>query len=999
MNNQKPIHDTEGLEAYFTDVKELRDAFKSLVEVKFLSKRLLVIHGVGGVGKSSILRMFRLHCERLNVPIALASGDTTKSELDVLSTWAQGLAHGGVKLPGFTGALNDFRAVQAKVVRYGNESAGGKIAKSVGKAAINVFASSIPVLGPILSMLGDLGADALVDRLSSFLPKQEVYLLLNYSSILSDKFLIDIHNYAKKQRLVLLLDTYEQMTVLDDWVCSLLQRADPNVLFVIAGRGMPNWDRNWGGWIAEAHIEELKPMSTEVMRDLIQRYYQTIRGGEPDSIQVEAIVNFARGLPIVVTSAVRLWVQYGVEDFQAIKPQVVADLVDRLMEGVSKNLIPALEASAIVRWFTKPTLRAVSDLIDIDAIYDEIRRFPFVRSYGEGLAIHDIVRDIIDENLSIHDRERHKILHERAAAYYEKQMASEKGDLAEKLIYEYIYHKVKADEETGIRLFRNIAGGLEPYHIINQLRTLLNDVNTYQLKQENSRRWREYYNARLAVLEGRSTNVESAYKAIGDDENAEPLLRAYALCDLGEVLAKSERLSELGAPEKAMRAFERSRQLAPDIDSKLAQIYWFRRGINTFLGKPERDVELLKEELKSFKDTNNKYGMIYVYASLRHVYGNLGFWQQAEQTTFEGLKVLEQIPNSDFLRVRLMAHSPWYLVWTGQYARAEQEIKQGLRFIRRVSDVTSIPFFLTSLGLVRGLQKCYVESSELLTDAIARFDNIGGPNTFGRAMVLGFSGTILRRQGRLDDSETYLENSLSLKQSAKMMGGVPELHNWLGELYEVRAKVEESPTRAKLLANAEEHYQRSLDLRWTGRRHYECIALTGLARVRHAMGNFVSASDLVVEAEQIAHRHCYYDCLASLRLTQAQIVWDGQNKNWGKGFDDAIKFLKDSLTLGLRYNRFLLDEILSDDNINTPLHSIVQLCGKRSMDGKDMLIALRQWWESGQMDSGSPFPSSGVTQSNMQQTLIDFEYAARQTEPGDSSSQQTLLNKIDLALQ
>ena len=107
--------------------------------------------------------------------------------------------------------------------------------------------------------------------------------------------------------------------------------------------------------------------------------------------------------------------------------------------------------------------------------------------------------------------------------------------------------------------------------------------------------------------------------------------------------------------------------------------------------------------------------------------------------------------------------------------------------------------------------------------------------------------------------------------------------------------------------------------------------------VRYAMGNIESASNLVMEAEQIAEIHKYYDCLASLRLTQAHIVWDGQNDDWGKGFDYAVRFLKACLTLGVRYNRFLLDEVLSDDSVNTPLHSIIQLCGKRSTNGKDML--------------------------------------------------------------
>jgi hypothetical protein len=53
--------------------------------------------------------------------------------------------------------------------------------------------------------------------------------------------------------------------------------------------------------MAHVRIEEIKPMTEEVMRDLVSRYYTTLRGIEPPPQQVEAIIRFARGLPMVVT--------------------------------------------------------------------------------------------------------------------------------------------------------------------------------------------------------------------------------------------------------------------------------------------------------------------------------------------------------------------------------------------------------------------------------------------------------------------------------------------------------------------------------------------------------------------------------------------------------------------------------------------------------------------------------------------------------------------------
>ena len=66
---------------------------------------------MGGVGKSSLLRMFRLHCKSVNVPVALASGDEQKSALDVLVRWADDLKADGVALPTFGRTLGLFNVL------------------------------------------------------------------------------------------------------------------------------------------------------------------------------------------------------------------------------------------------------------------------------------------------------------------------------------------------------------------------------------------------------------------------------------------------------------------------------------------------------------------------------------------------------------------------------------------------------------------------------------------------------------------------------------------------------------------------------------------------------------------------------------------------------------------------------------------------------------------------------------------------------------------------
>ena len=408
--------------------KTCRDLFKAYLAAPELPKRILVIHGVGGIGKSSLLRMFRLHCKSVKTPVALASGDEAKSAPAILGDWADDLKADGVILPTFTkrAALSrdsgQGRRQGARITqedgRPGRQDSGQgrRNGSGRGRRCGDRFGHSRHRHDRRRAgRHGRRGVGGLAAR--PRLCQTRIDLLLDPAKKLTDDFLADIERVAPKRRVVLMLDTFEQLSALEDWARDLAQRLHPNVLLVLAGRAMPNWSRAWPGWLAQAHVEELKPMTDDVMRDLVRRYYATMHGGEPDPKQVEAIIGFARGLPMVVTSAVQLWVEHGVEDFAAVKAEVVADLVDRLKEGVPEEMTPVLEAAATVRWFNKDILRAVTGQADVNKAYDELRRFPFVRPRVEGLALHDAVREIMDEYLRVHDPERHRELHERAAAF------------------------------------------------------------------------------------------------------------------------------------------------------------------------------------------------------------------------------------------------------------------------------------------------------------------------------------------------------------------------------------------------------------------------------------------------------------------------------------------------------------------------------------------------------------------------------------------------------
>ncbi len=167
----QPTDEDTSLTKFYTDCEHALQMFKQLVSAMNLPKRLLVIHGVGGVGKSSLLRMFRLHCRSVHMPVALATGYEGKSAVEVLSNWADDLKADSVTLPTFAGTLKHYRATQAKVdeqARKMNEAHGkaadfwGKAASKTAETAANVVIGA--AVGSIIPGMGSLTSCSIQSR-------------------------------------------------------------------------------------------------------------------------------------------------------------------------------------------------------------------------------------------------------------------------------------------------------------------------------------------------------------------------------------------------------------------------------------------------------------------------------------------------------------------------------------------------------------------------------------------------------------------------------------------------------------------------------------------------------------------------------------------------------------------------------------------------------------------------------------------------------------------
>jgi len=560
------------LEQFFINAKNARKIFEELANTKEIQTHLLVIHGIGGIGKSSLLKIYQSDCKKVHIPVALVLGEDVKSEIDILANWEEELNVYGIKLNNFTKTLMQYRTIQAKIEERFSKalSSGEKVAiktvekssKAIGTAVDTMaFSGAGKIIDPLLRSIAELAFEKLIQQ-----GKLEIDLFRDPSKKLTNDFLNDIEHVASNRRLVLMLDTFEQIKTLSGWVCGLMKRLPENILLVISGREIPEWDQYWPGWEGTAEIIRLEEMVSDDICDLVDRYFAYIsKGDKPDVQVVKDIEQFARGLPMVATSAVQLWFFYGKRkaDFNAVKPKVVADLADVILRDIPLEKRAVYELAAVLRYFDADALMALQVGRNAEELFNELRKWPFVHSRSEGFAVHDTMREMMNEALKMRTIERFYTIHKQAEMYYEKKMINVRGDKLEQFNLERLYHLICADEDEGIQLFREMAEKFVLYRQVNRLRTLLKDVNNYPIELEKNRLWRQYYNGKLAFLEKRLCDAEIIYSEIKEKAVHGNELFLNVLLSLSEVLTRGKRLSEKNGYSEALSILQDCNKFIP----------------------------------------------------------------------------------------------------------------------------------------------------------------------------------------------------------------------------------------------------------------------------------------------------------------------------------------------------------------------------------------------------------------------------------------------------
>lgn len=255
---------------------------------------------------------------------------------------------------------------------------------------------------------------------------------------------------AQAQRYVILIDTYEMLSPLDNWIREeFLPQLPDNILVVLAGRQplAPGW-RIDAGWHNLARTLSLRNLSPRESRAYLDRR-------EVPAEQHQAVLDFTHGHPLALSLIADLFWQRHQEGSAAVSyapffqpeqaPDVVKVLLEHLVQGVpSEAHRAALEACALARLTTEELLAEMLDAHLLDSInahelFQWLRDLSFIEAGLHGIFPHDLAREAMLADLRWRNPDHYGELHRRARNYYAPRLQQTSGPDQERILFDYIF--------------------------------------------------------------------------------------------------------------------------------------------------------------------------------------------------------------------------------------------------------------------------------------------------------------------------------------------------------------------------------------------------------------------------------------------------------------------------------------------------------------------------------------------------------------------------------
>lgn len=388
---------------------------------------LLNIYGPGGIGKTIVGQKMQAFAGKRQIPVAFVDGSRPDLTPDrVLYAIKEGLAADeslADYFDQFESAYQEYLIVNNVLQRGGGLNTMFDV---VGK--VKDPAGFAQLIGGIGKTLTEQTQRTISNRFAL-----ERYLRGAERSL--TKSMADSLNAATTESArppVLIVDTYEEMEGLDDWICRTLMPALPEgIKVIILGRNaLPKINFDWGEFGKALHAMELPELAEGEAKAYLAHH------GLRDAAALDQVYRFTGGYPLLLVLVVHLareadgWNNIDALELAADRDHVATKLLERILrEERAKEVQAFLEKGVVARWFT-PEIVSVTLGISADegrTIYDKLKRHSFVERHPYGLKFHDKIRELLLERLKFNRSEYDQVV-KRVTAYYAEKAGIKQAD-------------------------------------------------------------------------------------------------------------------------------------------------------------------------------------------------------------------------------------------------------------------------------------------------------------------------------------------------------------------------------------------------------------------------------------------------------------------------------------------------------------------------------------------------------------------------------------------
>jgi hypothetical protein len=282
----------------FTGREEELALFRSLLPLeRSLAIDILVVYGIGGMGKSRLLDQFQQVATENSIPTARIAPQVQFTIYDFLMRVYQQLKP-SLRFPQFEKGLKYHEEIEMKLVRH------GEIPRPVLRMFVKGTFSALKSLldtSALNELMSEKKIEEHIGKIYSIVGRKEGDFWMKPGENLTDFLVADLNGYCATRRLVLFADTYELMGTFDEWLRErVFANLGEHALLVIAGRNQLK-HKGWQEFSMLIRQHELQPFDTGESGSYLQRK------GITDEHLIAEMSDYAGGHPLM-TAHLIIWV-------------------------------------------------------------------------------------------------------------------------------------------------------------------------------------------------------------------------------------------------------------------------------------------------------------------------------------------------------------------------------------------------------------------------------------------------------------------------------------------------------------------------------------------------------------------------------------------------------------------------------------------------------------------------------------------------------------------